>query len=778
MSTQVSEEAKTVLDCLVEHLRGRAIPQDGDAGPAAILWTDPQGDWRPVLPLLRERMPELLTLGGYEPAERSGPAIWLRCVVDGTLEEPELPANRPPVIYMPGRTRQEFRAGDDCPVELRPLVELVYRGTFWLPGSLPDWGAFQFLTSANGIGLDISKAAATQSALLNALPEVAITPLGHLRGKHLQAPDFDRLLSDDPVRDILRWIQAPEATKKRLEGNKWTAFCNACEQEFRFSPAEGDPVLAARRMVREGGAWAKVWKRFEENPANYPEIPDVIRRARPGNILGAVPERWPDVNDKEEADLRTALEECLKLAAPDACKRVLELEERHGSRRNHVWAKLGLSPLALLLEPLAQLARTCLQPVGGTTPKDIAAAYVERGWQGDAAAWRALAQAPTAEVDFVAGIVRHLFLSWLDDSARAFQAAIEQAGAPGKDDQDRVEAPPNGCIVFVDGLRYDVAQVLAERLEGRGCRVTIRARWAALPTVTATGKPAVTPVSHVIQGGDLGEDFAPLLPGGKPVNAQGLRQAITDNGYQVLASGALDSPAMDDAKGWIESGDIDKLGHDLGGRLSRQLDEEIDRLVERAISVFDMGWTSLRIVTDHGWLMVPGGTPKVDLPKHLTMSRWARCATLKGAAAGDAIRIPWHWNEAQSFAAAPGVACFNKSEEYAHGGLSLQECLTPDILVERVTLAAAVAEISSVTWRSLRCFVECSGTGTGLQVDLRSESPRGKSVCASPKPISPDAPASLVLVDPDDAEKPLFLVLMDAEGNTLSYRETKVGVSS
>ena len=71
------------------------------------------------------------------------------------------------------------------------------------------------------------------------------------------------------------------------------------------------------------------------------------------------------------------------------------------------------------------------------------------------------------------------------------------------------------------------------------------------------------------------------------------------------------------------------------------------------------------------------------LPKHLTESRWARCAVLSGSGAAGVPGAPWHWNPAEEFATAPGIACFNKSDAFAHGGLSIQECLTPDILVER-----------------------------------------------------------------------------------------------
>jgi len=46
-------------------------------------------------------MPELLTLGDYNPEEKTGPAIWLRCVIERMLPEVKLPDKAIPIIYMP-----------------------------------------------------------------------------------------------------------------------------------------------------------------------------------------------------------------------------------------------------------------------------------------------------------------------------------------------------------------------------------------------------------------------------------------------------------------------------------------------------------------------------------------------------------------------------------------------------------------------------------------------------------------------------------------------------
>jgi len=48
-----------------------------------------------VLPVLRERLPHLLTLGPYAANCKTGPAIWLRCMIARTLPEANWPACAP-----------------------------------------------------------------------------------------------------------------------------------------------------------------------------------------------------------------------------------------------------------------------------------------------------------------------------------------------------------------------------------------------------------------------------------------------------------------------------------------------------------------------------------------------------------------------------------------------------------------------------------------------------------------------------------------------------------
>ena len=779
MSSHLAQGPNTLLDALVENLQACDYTPGGAARPAAILWTDPQGQWRSLTETLLAAIPELLILGEYGQGSRTGPAIWLRCVVDGALKEPALPPDRVPIVYLPGVARQELRAGEECPGELKPLVELMFRGTLWLQHNGNDWRVTTFLTSPKALNLDIAGDGSTTEALMRALPELAATPLLQLETRRLQADDFDRMLSSDLIRDVLRWMGDPARTEARLGESGWGAFCSRCREELDFDPETQADVTAGERLAAAEGTWATVWQRFVESPTSYGGIPELLRRSRPGGSLPFNRDPWPDLNEKDEEEVRRALANLPQLAHKEACDAVALQESTHGRRRGVVWARLGLSPMAAVLEPLGRLAEAARTAVGGATLEEIAAGYVEGGWHADVAAWEAVATVPTTDEALISAVVRQLLEPWLEHSARAFQAALGRSPLPGRGEQAPVEAGEDSCVLFADGLRYDLGQRLSERLEGRGYRVNVDHRWAAAPTVTATAKPAVTPVASLITGEDLDEDFgAKLGSSDKPANAQNLRAAIQEGGYQILGDGTLDAPMEDPAYGWLEAGEIDTLGHKLNARLARQIDEELERLTDRIAGLLESGWSSVRVVADHGWLLLPGGLPRVDLPKHLTASRWARCAVLSGESSPDVPTYPWHWNGAQSFAVAPGIACFNKVEEYAHGGLSVQECLTPDILVEHSGERVVRASIDSITWRGLRCFVEAASSAGTIVADLRLEGPAGPSTVATAKPVEADGSVSLVLAGDEHEGASLVLVLLDEAGNILAQKPTRVGADS
>ena len=71
-----------------------------------------------MIPIARSHLPELLVLGEYDPGRRSSSAIWLRFVLERASKLPDIPVDRPPIIYLPGVERGQLRAGEGCPEAL------------------------------------------------------------------------------------------------------------------------------------------------------------------------------------------------------------------------------------------------------------------------------------------------------------------------------------------------------------------------------------------------------------------------------------------------------------------------------------------------------------------------------------------------------------------------------------------------------------------------------------------------------------------------------------
>jgi hypothetical protein len=182
------------------------------------------------------------------------------------------------------------------------------------------------------------------------------------------------------------------------------------------------------------------------------------------------------------------------------------------------------------------------------------------------------------------------------------------------------------------------------------------------------------------------------------------------------------------------------------------------------------------MVTDHGWLLVPGGLPSVALPKYLTESRWARCAAIKEGSTVDCPVVPWHWNPHHYVAVGPGVACFGKGNAYAHGGISLQECLIPYIVIQRGDqTGAGMAAISDVKWTGLRCRIKVEHGDPTLSVDIRLKVNEPDDEKVKAKNIDNEGAASLFVIDDSLEGTPAVVVLINAAGAVIARQATIIG---
>lgn len=762
-----------LVDEFIKAVRSAAVfNKEVQVAPACILWPDRDRQWETAMPRLQEEMPELLILGDYKPEARTGPAIWLRCQLSATGSE----SSRVPVLYLPGVSRQDLRAVEGCPDHLKPLAELQFRGVIWSQVNAKDWTILAWLkTDQGGLGLDVSQDNDTRRAMHLALNRLLNEDLELLKGKRLEKDYFNTLLTGgDPIRDLLQWLDQGEAFRSGRSENEWLAFVEVCRSQLAFNPQKDGLLAGAARLAAAEGPWRTVWERYCEAARRFPGIPAQIRKCKmPADDLFSNEEthgNWPQWNETREIKLREDLKSLNKLPAHEARKKILEFEQEHSRRRNLIWSELNEAPLAKSLKHLAILADVTRTSLAAGNPSDMAALYRNHGWKADNAMLQALAEVEkTEDVDAVSTAVCSIYQTWLEEASRHLQKVWEPGQVSFSDPGSEI----GQCIIFVDGLRFDCARRLAEILEKKGLTVETKEQWAALPSVTGTGKPAVAPIKSkedlVAEEAD-GFNFEIL-------SSSQFNKAVEASGYKILdKKSRVESTDLQNI--WCECGNIDHEGHDRGARLARQLDTIFNEIAARIIECLGAGHKSVRVVTDHGWLLLPGGLPKIELPHDLSETKWGRCAAIKEGAANQERLFPWHWNQNRHFALADGISCYKKGLEYSHGGLSLQECLTLELKVMGGATATAFSdlEITDVKWSGLRCKVAATGNFTELKLDIRlNAGDPGSSVLLTVKKFNENGMASVVVENEDLVGKSAVLTVLADDGNMVLQQSTVIG---
>ena len=776
-------KVQLLIDTLAAALSDAAkVNKSVQTAPAAVLWTDAERQWGALIPRLRDQGLSIVSLDEYVPGGFQGPAIWLKCAVAGTLDHLNL-SGAPIIVYLPGVSRTDLRAIESCPRELQPLAELQYRGVFWSQVNGKDWTVNAFLSTRNGgLGLDVAQDKATSEALIRVLEAGVLFDhaLDELRGRHVDAAWLDGLLAPNPARDLLVWLNDPQQVQAQWAGAHWSVFLKRCKADFGFNPVNEGALVAAEKLSQAKGAWAAVWELYRDSYTRFPKIADALAKVQPPNkgLFDGWSELsgYPRANEDAENALRYQLVACGVMPPSRVRQVVADLFAEHECRQGWLWARMGRSPLVNALFWLAKLAEASVHLVTGVTLDQMAQRYRLSGWVVDDAALRAMASVQThADSDAVSAVLRALYVPWLGENAQRFQDLVKASGALGTKPTEPSEFPAAGlCTVFVDGLRYDIALRLMQRLEALG-KTELDLRWSSLPSVTASGKAWCSPVAHLIAGSEADINFEPCVAAsGKPLSSHHFRKLLLENGIQTLEKHELGDPS---GQAWVECGDLDHYGHEHGLRLARDIETQLGQILERVEELVVAGWQRFQIVTDHGWLLVPGDLPKSELSMHQAETRWGRCAVIKDSAHGTSLTFGWDWCKDVQVAFAPGITNFVAGTSYAHGGLSLQECLVPVLKVEVASPAVAMANVSiqSLSWKGLRCAVEITPDLAGLKADIRSKATQASSsLAANVKPIE-GGKVSLAVADDDQLGAAAVVVVLDADGNVVQKMATTIG---
>lgn len=768
--------SQTMIERIVEMLDAEAACDPNvSTPPVALLWPDENQEWKAAIDSISAQRP-VFTLGDFSESEHTGPAFWLRCHVAGTLESDS--ADATPIIYLPGVSKSELQNATEDSPDLAPLVHLQHLGVWFAHKNSKDWTIRAVLANKEeGLGLDIAEDNATRDALAAALPTLLSEPVERLSGKHINADYLNALLNPDPDRVLLRWLNDPVATKESMEASAWDAFAGQCKADYGFITEQG--VIEATRLLGEGaGKWGSVWQRYREAPAEYPNIKDRLREARPATMFPENELSWPQDNEAGEDKLRAALLDFAALTPEGARNEIASQEEEHSKRRGSVWSQLGDAPLLDALESLAKIPAYTQAALGGETVDELRGSYEQHGWKADLAALRAIgAVSSEADRNAVSAALDLLYVGWLDAQAKQLQTAIGPALNSGN--YAATEAPDisdGEVVVFIDGLRLDAAHLLQRRLTDMQAECTIATTNAALPTVTQTAKPALVPIDRSLLGAASGLDASRASSGAK-ADVNVLRSLMKDASIQILQGVETGDPT---GKAWTETGQVDHKGHDLGIGLAAEIDAEVAAIAKRLSDLAHAGWKTITVVTDHGWLLIPSGLPKNDaLSAAVTDTKKGRCGRMKAGASTTVPTVPWHWDESVQIAVASGVSCFTANQTYEHGGISAQECFVPRMSVRfpETTGSSTTAQITKIKWRSLALVVEFSDLPSGSVVDVRLVAGDASTSIAQREHLTGGSGKELFMVDDDHEGVTAQIVVADPGGTVILQRETTVGVN-
>ena len=116
--------------------------------------------------------------------------------------------------------------------------------------------------------------------------------------------------------------------------------------------------------------------------------------------------------------------------------------------------------------------------------------------------------------------------------------------------------------------------------------------------------------------------------------------------------------------------------------------------------------------------------------------------------------------------------------EYAHGGVSLQEMVTPVLRVRAARPGGDSARLLEAKWTGAKCRVSVGGNCEGVRVDVRTSlTDKDTSLLTDkqPRETTPDGKVTIFLEDDSDIGRKAEIVLLDASGQVIDSLPTTLG---
>lgn len=331
-----------------------------------------------------------------------------------------------------------------------------------------------------------------------------------------------------------------------------------------------------------------------------------------------------------------------------------------------------------------------------------------------------------------------------------FWASAEATARPGQ----------RMAVMFVDALRYELAQELFESLEkeGAGSRRDLGPCLAAIPTVTGIGMSALLP------GGDrrviaYGSDWDISLAGSgnlkdKSTRQQWLAQQVPGVKFYNLGD-LLNTPTdrIPEVDRYVVfETTLDQVGETASQQAWNVFSTLLQSVKKGVHKLLALGVSHVHIVADHGFLLLDevGEHEKVSVRDVPALAKKSRYVLGHHLGHTEQLSFPVPGSEGLTAWYPRGIGCFRTPGpyNYVHGGLSLQELVVPHLVVSQQVVGRTVrveAELPSVI-RNAQFKVELAPSSAELfdqprQVSLSLEKAGEPVVPALSCVVGPGGPA-------------------------------------
>jgi hypothetical protein len=391
---------------------------------------------------------------------------------------------------------------------------------------------------------------------------------------------------------------------------------------------------------------------------------------------------------------------------PQAITFCRDQRETFARRARGFWAREGalagwvtLAHMAEVVigadDALAELARF-------PTVQSLVGRYTQTWWRVDRAyrRFRAEMDQGVSHVDAALKWTQRIYQDFLEGINVRFGEAIAQEGwAPHVGDLwggGANDSQGRRGVVLVDALRYELGQELVEHLQP-GPQAAVDAGLSALPSVTPVGMAALLPRWPEFQV-DYADGWAITAPGfeGNVATRAGRLGWLEAELGRVTAydiaqwlSVPLDEVGQDAAWIVVTSVEIDAVGEGAATAAWHGFDALLDRLAQVVRRLLACGCQEVHVISDHGFLLREtireSDKVAVDAPGALKKAERYLILAGRELPPTDLPSLPVSGSEGLTAWFPRGVGCFVTPGPYhfMHGGISLQEAITPHLTIRQ-----------------------------------------------------------------------------------------------